>query len=75
MLEGKAPPAARTGCDQAGLLKVIQTGRQLGIRGTPYLFLEGGEPLRGFLDAQRLEQRFKERGQPSTQPPGARPRT
>jgi hypothetical protein len=44
---------------------VIQTGRQLGIRGTPYLFLEGGEPLRGFLDAQRLEQRFKERGQPS----------
>lgn len=63
MLEGKAAPAARADCDQAGLLKVIQTGRQLGIRGTPYLVLEGGEPVRGFLDAQRLEQRFKARGE------------
>lgn len=74
MLDGKAPPAARADCDQAGLLKTVQTGRQLGIRGTPYLFLEGGEPLRGYLDAPRLEQKFKERSQASGQPPGARPR-
>lgn len=74
MLDGKAPPAARADCDQAGLLKTIQTGRQLGIRGTPYLFLEGGEPLRGYLDAQRLEQKFKERSQASGQPASARPR-
>jgi thiol:disulfide interchange protein DsbC len=61
MLEGKAAPAAKVDCDQTGLQKVIQTARQLGIRGTPYMMLEDGEPLRGFVDAAKLEERFKGR--------------
>ena len=60
-LQAKAAPKAKEGCDTSGLQQSIHTGRQLGIRGTPILYLAGGEMVRGFRTAEQLEQLFKNR--------------
>ena len=61
MLEGTAAPKAREGCDSSALQKSVEVARQLGIRGTPVMYLAGGDVIRGFTDAQKLEQRMKGR--------------
>lgn len=58
MLRGTAAPKANQGCDTTGLQKSLDTGRKLGLRGTPRMFLAGGEPVRGFVTAEKLQQRF-----------------
>jgi thiol:disulfide interchange protein DsbC len=61
MLIEVAAPKARDNCDSSALQKTVEVARQLGIRGTPVMYLAGGEVIRGFTDAQKLEERMKER--------------
>lgn len=59
MLHGKAAPKAKDSCDIAGLLKSLDTGRKLGLRGTPIMYLSNGETIRGFTPSEQLMQRFR----------------
>jgi thiol:disulfide interchange protein DsbC len=63
MQGGAAVPRAREDCDSSALQKAVEVARQLGIRGTPIMYLANGEQLRGYADAAQLEQRIKGRSQ------------
>jgi thiol:disulfide interchange protein DsbC len=61
MMGGPAAPKARDSCDSSALQRSVEVARQLGVRGTPIMYLAGGEVIRGFVDAQKLEERMKGR--------------
>jgi len=59
MVEGKTPPAAPPSCDTSVIEHNVALGRQLGIGGTPTLFLRDGSRIGGFLPAEKLEERLR----------------
>ncbi|WP_217126889.1 DsbC family protein [Hydrogenophilus thiooxidans] len=59
MVEGKTPPAVPPSCDTSVIERNVALGRQLGIGGTPTLFLRDGSRIGGFLPAEKLEERLR----------------
>ena len=56
MLNGKEAGKASAKCDITGLEKSIETGRKLGIRGTPALFFSDGGRVPGYMPGPQLDQ-------------------
>ncbi len=50
----------RAGCKETPVARTYELGQELGIRGTPGIFTEGGEYLPGYYSPEKLVQRLKE---------------
>lgn len=55
MIDGKQPPQAPASCTAAAIDKVVEFGKQQGIRGTPTIFFADGSRVPGAIDVQALE--------------------
>ena len=51
---------ARPGCTQTPVARTYELGEELGIRGTPGIFLDNGEYLPGYQSPEKLVQRLRE---------------
>ncbi len=60
ILDGKTPAAAS--CDTAAVDANVALGRQMGIQGTPTIFLGDGRRIGGYVPAAQLEQMLSEVG-------------